>query len=654
MNDTYWIWYPGDFEIYHGMMQNFSREERGFRWPAYWYIDDCRKNVRFFKTYELLQDETFTVYSNSMGYVKVNGEKHLFGKEIVCKKGAVAIEVFTGAPTGIPAIFVTGKTIKSDKSWQVEDFTGKPVNVGWNKIYRDPRQNPSIWEYSKRKVCPAHVYEKCGGTLYDFETELNGKLNITFQNGFKSILICYGESEMEALDKENCYYSQTLTREDDDILLRAFRYIFIPDIKPQDIELQATEYYVDIPSKAFFTCEDEEINRIWKVAERTFQLCSGIFFIDGIKRDRWIWSGDAYQSYFVNQYLMFDEDINKRTILALRGNDPVRQHINTIVDYSMYWIISIYNHYRMTGDMEFVQMVYPKMLTMMEFLESQLDENGFIVGRKGDWIFIDWGDMDKDGPVCAEQILLAMCYKTMATLGNMMDAKNNSYQDKYDKLAKQINHFYWDKEKKAYIDCFSSGKRHISRQSNIFALLFDIADKDKRQDIFEHVLMNDEVPAITTPYFKFYELEVLCRMGRKEEVKKIIKDYWGGMLKRGAVTFWEEYDPKKKDKEQYEMYGDPFGKSLCHAWAGSPIYLIGRYFMGICPLEAGYKSFVIEPDFSLFKKVDCQFPVKDGMIDIKWNGSELRIKTTKPGGILKFMGDSIRLESNQEYILPSK
>ncbi|MFU0826160.1 MAG: hypothetical protein ACFWTJ_01290 [Lachnoclostridium sp.] len=34
MNDTYWIWYPGDFEIYHGMMQNFSREERGGRWPV--------------------------------------------------------------------------------------------------------------------------------------------------------------------------------------------------------------------------------------------------------------------------------------------------------------------------------------------------------------------------------------------------------------------------------------------------------------------------------------------------------------------------------------------------------------------------------------------------------------------------------------------
>ena len=25
-----WIWFPGDFEIYHGMLQNFQREERGF------------------------------------------------------------------------------------------------------------------------------------------------------------------------------------------------------------------------------------------------------------------------------------------------------------------------------------------------------------------------------------------------------------------------------------------------------------------------------------------------------------------------------------------------------------------------------------------------------------------------------------------------
>lgn len=40
-----WIWYPGDFEIYHGMLQNFQREERGYGWPAYWKMDDWRLGV---------------------------------------------------------------------------------------------------------------------------------------------------------------------------------------------------------------------------------------------------------------------------------------------------------------------------------------------------------------------------------------------------------------------------------------------------------------------------------------------------------------------------------------------------------------------------------------------------------------------------------
>ena len=35
MEHTFWIWYPGDFELYHAMKQNFSRVERGFGWPAF-------------------------------------------------------------------------------------------------------------------------------------------------------------------------------------------------------------------------------------------------------------------------------------------------------------------------------------------------------------------------------------------------------------------------------------------------------------------------------------------------------------------------------------------------------------------------------------------------------------------------------------------
>lgn len=73
-----------------------------------------------------------------------------------------------------------------------------------------------------------------------------------------------------------------------------------------------------------------------------------------------------------------------------------------------------------------------------------------------------------------------------------------------------------------------------------------------------------------------YEQDTLLSMGYRDLVVQQILSYWGGMLDLGADTFWEEYDPEKKPEEQYEMYGDPFGKSMCHAWAASPVWLLAR------------------------------------------------------------------------------
>ena len=81
-----------------------------------------------------------------------------------------------------------------------------------------------------------------------------------------------------------------------------------------------------------FRCNDEELNRIWEVGAYTMHLTTREFFIDGIKRDRWVWSGDAIQSYLMNYYLFFDNESVKRTIWLLRGKDPVTSHSNTIMD----------------------------------------------------------------------------------------------------------------------------------------------------------------------------------------------------------------------------------------------------------------------------------------------------------------------------------
>lgn len=193
-------------------------------------------------------------------------------------------------------------------------------------------------------------------------------------------------------------------------------------------------------------------------------------------------------------------------------------------------------------------------------------------------------------------------------------------------MKQNLNIFFWSDEKGAFIDSYQSGKQHVTRHANIFAVCFDIATPQQQKSILNRVLLNSQIPEITTPYFKFFELDTLCKLGCLDEVLKRMKAYWGGMLERGAVTFWEEFNPNQGTQEQYAMYDDPFGKSLCHAWGASPIYLLGKYFLGVRPTSPGYATYEVKPVTRFFKELHCQVPVKDGVVQITYQNEQLKIE----------------------------
>lgn len=646
MNKKYWIWYPGDMELYHGMKQNFSRVERGYGWPAFWKSEGFRHRVAFRRTYDLKEQTSFCVYSNSIGHVLVGDKKYPFGKEIFCGPGEVKVTVHVGCIEAFPCIYVKGEHIHSDKNWFAEDYENPPVPAGHSKYYTREDQDPTVWEYKEKSYEPIEVTAVNGGVLFEFETELNAVLEAKLLGEYRPLKVCCGESREEALDEIHCYYSWEPDPKTGKCPCCAVRFAYIPNCMPEEVTLKATHLYTDLPVKASFVCEDERLNKIWAVAEHTFCLCSGIFFIDGAKRDKWIWSGDAYQSLFVNKYLLADAEIEQRTLVALRGNDPVTSHINTIVDYSLLWILGVAEHYKTYGDKEFLKQIYPKLCSMMEFCHSRREEHGFLIGLEKDWVYIDWAEMDKDGPLCAEQMLLAACQKAMAEIEESLGHSGAFYMQEYTKLKNAIDAFFWREEKGAYIDSFTSGRENVTRHGNIFAVLFDLADEVKQEKILEHVIDNDAIPQITTPYFNFFELDMLCKKGRLDQVLDKIRSYWGGMLDLGAVTFWEEYDPQVPKELQYDMYGDRFGKSLCHAWAASPIYFLSRYFMG---LEMGQQSqmdeeeskisFCVKPQLQYFKEFDCVLPLGEKeAVHLKWNDETLMAEATVSGGRLQMEG----------------
>jgi hypothetical protein len=140
---------------------------------------------------------------------------------------------------------------------------------------------------------------------------------------------------------------------------------------------------------------------------------------------------------------------------------------------------------------------------------------------------------------------------------------------------------------------------------------------------------------------RFYELAALCSIGEHKYVLDEMRNYWGGMLGLGATSFWEEYNPALKGSDHYAMYGRPFGKSLCHAWGASPIYLLGKYFLGVKPLSPGYKTYLVEPQLGGLEWMEGKVPTPVNEIAVKMTRNKISVKTPSGStGTLRFKSGS--------------
>jgi hypothetical protein len=219
------------------------------------------------------------------------------------------------------------------------------------------------------------------------------------------------------------------------------------------------------------------------------------------------------------------------------------------------------------------------------------------------------------------------------------DAKAATYRQLATDLKAKIRATFWDPQRQLFIHGRKDGKPNplVTRHPNMFALLFGDVDSEQADAIRRNVLMNDTVPKITTPYMRFYELAALAESGQQARVTQEIKDYWGGMLRAGATCFWEEYDPNVQGAARYAMYGKPFGKSLCHAWGASPLYLLGRYYLGVKPTQPGYAAYVVEPDLGGLTWIEGKVPTPRGDIAVFADGARIKVTAAAAGnGVLRF------------------
>lgn len=154
------------------------------------------------------------------------------------------------------------------------------------------------------------------------------------------------------------------------------------------------------------------------------------------------------------------------------------------------------------------------------------------------------------------------------------------------------------------------------------------------------LLENTAIQPVGSPYMAGFEVMALGKLGNTDYMQKHVNEYWGGMLKRGATTFWEAYDPEETYEKQYSFYGRPYGKSLCHAWSAGPAAFLPSELFGLKPIEDGWKRFSLHPNLGHLDWATVCLPTKFGNIVVNIDHDDIQISIPE-GTTLEWKGNSI-------------
>lgn len=541
-------------------------------------------------------------------------QKIVFNKKLPVKK----IQFDIVAHNEPPALLIESASEIStfNKNWQ-----WKAIEE-WEVAYHYPQNVNHVppHQLEDPRVPVAANVSKDG--LYDFGKELFGYLVIKNKN-LPAVTI--GESQREAMDTSNAVKEQPLTLEkisQQEWRTKnpvAFRYVYV--VKPVENIYCEAIVRPAIYSGAF-ACSDSTVTRIYMNSAYTLRLCMHDFLLDGMKRDRLPWAGDLVMSMMTDAYSFADAELARRSLVAL-GKARIREkNINGIIDYSLWWIIA-QDNYQLYFDYS-VHLLHEwnKIKEALSTLETRCDTNGFLQVKKEDWLFIDWVDEDK---WTALQILWWWAQNSGVKLANRMSdfETANYWNAKAEKLKKNLVNAVWDKKEKVWFSAKDS-VYNKTRHPNFLSVLSGITDPVTNHGI-KSLLENESVKPVGTPYMAGFEAMAIAQLGDIDYMLSYIKKYWGGMLNKGATTFWEAYDHNQTEQSQYAFYDRPYGKSLCHAWSASPAMILPAQLFGLKPLEDGWTRFTIQPNIGWLKWASVCVPVKNGNIIIDIENKNITI-----------------------------
>lgn len=651
-----YMWYPGQLAAFYQQQCARISKERcvNVGYPGKFF---AKNNHAWFRKEVRLKKESSLCWEGPSDIILyINGVKQsVSGKQVILPVGRSSLLFEVTTDDSLPCIILKGAGLENPDEWQVsmdkEHWTIPESAVMYNKpgVLPDAPQDMTA-RIKPSQILPMRNAEmqgkdgisigKNGYVLIDFFHLEIGTL--TFQaKGKGTITVRVGETPEEALERDDKKLEQyplapvTLSEEGGTITLpeRALRYVSLECDKGAEItSLRFDASLWPVEHQMQFETDDDYVNNLFKMSSATLHTSMHRFYLDGVKRDFLPWSMDALVSTLAGDYLFGDQQVSKNGIsIALMPLDPQKLDIG-IPDYPLHALFGLKQNYLRFGDLATSLQYKDRIIQLLDFYASIVDENGFVHGNYGDRQFgytPGWSTYNgpvRKGVAAYAQIMLYYNYVTGAYFADLW--KESALADRYRKLArnlkKKIFEHFWDDDRKVFIngtmnDNVTVDKR-ISHHAQYWGILADIFPEEHYDNLFENILPNLPNYYEVVSYEKGYEFLAYAKAGRIKELWDHIYGVFGDWMDQGHTRFPENFMMNASRARQLVFYNRPYGLSLCHGANGVPV-VVGALngLIGFSQSSMKTNEYTIKPELLHLKWIHSRIPVKEGYIVLKLN-----------------------------------
>ncbi|HTV53447.1 MAG TPA: alpha-L-rhamnosidase C-terminal domain-containing protein, partial [Terriglobia bacterium] len=474
-----------------------------------------------------------------------------------------------------------------------------------------------------------------GAILFDFGTESAAWME--FDSSDLSGNVEMGVSEFNVPANENCIAAPERIGITCRLKLNPqyyegvrFGWIYVRSFSGKPWRISAVRLVCQIKPTNYdgsFFCSDPMLARIWYTGAYTVKLNLLRNYFGAIlmeRGDRISWTGDAHIAQSASMVAFGNWGFVKKNLAATAHND------NDIASYALYWVLSLVDYYRYTGDTATLASYIENVQAKLANAEAMFDSPKIV--------FYGWDDRlggfikspNFETSEAYRMLFIETCRQFAWAVGT---SGRHELREQYLRVAHQ---------RAAWIQARPDWSHEAGIFASSDAINAGVPAAARERLRYRRDFTNPVERISFSPFNEYFIIKAMGKMNWTDQALETVLEDWGGQIEYGGTTFFECYWPSwnaviRKNGPIPSCIAGP--TSLCHPWSAGSTTWLTEYVAGITPTSPGFTTVDITPHLGrLLTHVTADAPTPRGTIHASFDVKRGAAEVVTPPGVVARVG----------------